>query len=214
MPGTRQNKLIYVRTTFHDDFLLATNNLVTGVDENVARTLSESVGNPDANFTPEAHSMKNLRPLRFSSILSTAVTMSAAFAHLMEMPAKMRYEPSLYVRLHRTLYPNFGRIAGIAEIVAVVTTGVLALWDGERGSKALPLTASAAGSLAAAHGAYWLWVQPANRTMASWPLEAIPPLWYRWRDRWEYTHAARALLVTGALAALVSSVLQSERGRC
>jgi hypothetical protein len=31
------------------------------------------------------------------------------------LPAKMRYEPSLWVRLHRTLYPNFGRIAGPAE---------------------------------------------------------------------------------------------------
>jgi len=43
--------------------------------------------------------------------MSTAVTMTAAVAHLMELPAKMRYEPSLWVKLHRTLYPNFGRTA-------------------------------------------------------------------------------------------------------
>jgi hypothetical protein len=35
--------------------------------------------------------------------MTTAVTMTAAVAHLMELPAKMRYEPSLWVRLHRTL---------------------------------------------------------------------------------------------------------------
>lgn len=43
------------------------------------------------------------------------MTMTAAVAHLMELPAKMRYERSPYVRLHRTLYPNFGRTAGPAE---------------------------------------------------------------------------------------------------
>jgi protein tyrosine phosphatase (PTP) superfamily phosphohydrolase (DUF442 family) len=54
------------------------------------------------------------------SVMSTAVTMTAALAHLMELPAKMRFEPSLWVRLHRTMYPNFGRTAGPAEAAAVI----------------------------------------------------------------------------------------------
>jgi hypothetical protein len=145
---------------------------------------------------------------RFSSIMSTAVTMTAAFGHLMELPPKMHFAPRLYVALHRTLYPNFGRIAGVAEILAVVTTGALAWRLRKQRSKAYPLTASAAGALAAAHGAFWSLVSPANTTMANWPLDSIPPDWTRWRNRWEYTHAVRALLITGALGALVSSVLQ------
>ncbi len=68
------------------------------------------------------------RLLGFSSVMSTALAMTAAVAHLMELPAKRRYERALYVRLHRTLYWNFGRIAGPAEGVAVLTTGVLAWW--------------------------------------------------------------------------------------
>jgi hypothetical protein len=59
------------------------------------------------------------------SLMSTVVTMTAAVAHLMELPAKMRYEPSLWVRLHRTMYPNFGRTAGPAEAAAVASTGLL-----------------------------------------------------------------------------------------
>jgi hypothetical protein len=114
--------------------------------------------------------------------MSTAVTMSAAFAHLMELPAKKRYAPSLYVKLHRTLYPNFGRIAGPAESIAVVTTAGLAWWVRKRNPDAFPLTAIAAGSLAAAHGAFWALVHPANETMSSWKLDAIPPEWTRWRD--------------------------------
>src|SRR5438552_17777116 len=146
-----------------------------------------------------------LRLLRFSSIMSTAVTMSAAFAHLMELPAKMRYEGSLYVRLHRTLYPNFGRTAGPAEAISVITTGVLAFWLRVRRRNGFPLTAAAAGSLAAAHALFWALVNPANTTMSSWPLDAIPPEWTRWRYQWEYTHAVRAILVTGALGTLVAS---------
>jgi hypothetical protein len=53
-----------------------------------------------------------LNAFRLSSIMTTAMTMSAAVAHLMELPAKMHYEAPLYVRLHRTLYPTFGRTAG------------------------------------------------------------------------------------------------------
>jgi hypothetical protein len=146
----------------------------------------------------------------FSSMMTTAVTMSAAVAHLMELPAKMRYEPRLYVRLHRTLYPTFGKTAGISEIASVLTTGALALWMRKQHSKAFPLTAAAAGCLAAAHGTFWAVVQPANRTMASWPLDNIPPDWTRWRDQWEYAHAVRAVLITGALGALAASALKKN----
>ncbi len=145
---------------------------------------------------------------RFSTIMSTAVSMSAAFAHLMELPSKMHYDPALYVRLHRTLYPNFGRVAGTAEILSVLSAGGLAWWARKRRSRTYPLTLAAAGSLAAAHGAFWAYVHPVNKTMPMWSLNAIPSDWADWRNQWEYTHALRAALVTGALGALVWSALQ------
>ena len=146
-----------------------------------------------------------LRLLRFSSIMSTALAMTAAVAHLMELPAKRRYEPALYVRLHRTLYWNFGRFAGPAESAAVLTTGVLAWWLRRRSPTAFSPTAAAAGCLAAAHGTFWAIVSPVNVEMVRWPLDAIPGNWTTARDRWEYGHAACACLLTGALAALVWS---------
>jgi hypothetical protein len=39
-----------------------------------------------------------LNVCRLSSVMATAITMSGAVAHLMELPAKMHYEPPLYVR--------------------------------------------------------------------------------------------------------------------
>jgi hypothetical protein len=145
---------------------------------------------------------------RFSSMMSTAMTMSAVVAHLMELPAKMRYEPELYVRLHRTLYPNFGRAAGPAEAFAVVATGGLAWWSRGRRPDAFPLTAAAAGCLAAAHGIFWSVVQPVNVEMLRWRLDDTPRDWKHWRDRWEYGHAVRAGLVTAALGALTWSFLK------
>jgi len=146
---------------------------------------------------------------RFSSIMSMAVTMSAAMAHLMEMPAKMQYEPSLYVRLHRTLYPTFGKTAGRAEAVAVASTAALAWMEQRQRRSSRRLTLAAAGSLAAAHGIFWAIVQPANVEMMQWRLEAIPRDWANWRNRWEYGHAIRAGLVTAALAVLTWSVVRA-----
>lgn len=149
-----------------------------------------------------------LNAWRFSSIMATAVTMAAAVAHAMELVPKLRYEPPLYVRLHRTLYPPFGRVAGPAEAIAVGATASLAWWTSRHRRRAFPLTAAAAGCLAIAHGVFWSVVQPVNVEMLRWPLDAIPPDWTKWRDRWEYGHAVRAGLVTAALGALTWSVLE------
>jgi hypothetical protein len=148
-----------------------------------------------------------LKVWRFSSVMLTAVAMAAAVAHLMELAPKLTYEPSLYVKLHRTLYPPFGRIAGPAEALAVASSVTLAWWTRKHRPRAFPLTAAAAGCLAVAHGVFWAVVQPANVEMLRWPLDAIAPDWTMWRDRWEYGHAVRAGLLTVALGALTWSLL-------
>jgi len=150
--------------------------------------------------------------LRFTSTMSTAITMSASVAHLMEMRPKMQYDGPLYAKLHRTLYPNFGRFAGIAEVVAVLTTAGLA-WKTRKLGGSFPAVATAASSLAIAHAAFWTCVHPANETIASWDLDSIPEDWERWRDQWEYTHATRAVLATGALAALLTSLIREANPR-
>jgi hypothetical protein len=148
-----------------------------------------------------------LKTWRFATIMLTAFALSAALAHLMELPGKMTYDAHLYVLLHRTLYPTFGRTAGWAEGFALISAVGLT-WRVRRRGAAFPLTATAAVCQVAAMAVFLVFVQPVNRTMASWPLDAIPSDWAAWRDQWEYGHAARALLQTVALAALVLSVLR------
>jgi hypothetical protein len=144
------------------------------------------------------------------SVISTAVAMAAAVAHLLELPAKMRYEPSLWVRLHRTLYSNFGRIAGPAEAIAVISTGVNAWTERRRPETARP-AAFAAACLASTHALYWSVIQPVNVEVVRWPLEEIPRDWTTRRDRWEYGHAVRAGLVAAAFGALVLSRVRAPR---
>ncbi len=148
-----------------------------------------------------------LEALQVSSAMTTALTMTAAVAHGLELPAKMRYEGPLYVRLHRTLYDNFGRVAGPAESASVLGTAVLAWLAWRRASRRAASATAAAGALAAAHAIFWTVVAPANKEMISWPLDAIPPDWKAWRNRWEYGHAVRAGLVTAGLAALIWALL-------
>ena len=104
----------------------------------------------------------------------------------MNLPAKMQYEPPLYVRLHRTLYPTFGKAAGPAEAVAVASTAALAWMARRQEHPSSQLTFAAAGCLAAAHGVCWSVAQPANVKMMMWPLEAIPQDWASSRNQWEY----------------------------
>lgn len=152
-----------------------------------------------------------LNAWRLSSVMSTAMAMSAAVAHVLELRAKRQYEPALYVRLHRTLYSNFGRIAGPSEALAVTMTSLLAWWTRKQEPPAFPMTGTAAGCLAAAHGIFWRVVQPVNVEMVTWPLDEIPDDWARKRDRWEFGHAVRAGLVTAALGALTWSVIDCAR---
>lgn len=148
----------------------------------------------------------------FITIMLVSVTMWALGGHVLELGPKMSFEPHLYVSLHRTLYPNFGRFAGIAEVLSVLSTVVLALRLRHVRTLAVP-TAFAAGFLVVAHVLFWILVYPANVTMAAWPLDQIPDDWTHWRDRWEYGHAARAVLTFAALGLLVGSLLRRGEDR-
>jgi len=119
----------------------------------------------------------------------------------------MAFEPELYVLSHRSLYTYFGWIGGSAELLAIAVTLVLA-WRLRHDRSSFLFVTAAAVLLLAALVAFMVIVLPTNLTMRQWPLDSIPDGWTRLRDRWEYTHAARALLVLGALSALVVSVMR------
>jgi hypothetical protein len=147
-----------------------------------------------------------MRTLRFVTIMLTALSLSAAFAHLLEMPAKLTYDGALWLNLLQTLYPTFGRVSGVCEIGAVVAALVLVVGLRKR-PKAFRWTLLAASCLAATHAIFWIWVAPVNAALVPLSPETLPADWARLRDQWEFAHASRAILQIVALAALVISIL-------
>src|SRR5262245_29156165 len=65
--------------------------------------------------------------LTIATLLIVALSMGMALAHALELPPKMGYDASMYLRLHRTLYLLFGPPLGASiEALAVALSIVLA----------------------------------------------------------------------------------------
>ena len=58
---------------------------------------------------------------------------------------------------------------------------------------------------------FWAFNFPANRATDNWTI--LPPDWETLRQRWEFAHAASALLNLGALIALLEALVGPARQR-
>jgi hypothetical protein len=148
-----------------------------------------------------------IRTWRLAAILLTALSMGAALAHLLELPAKLQLDGPMWLTLLHTLYPPaFGAFGATFEVGAVVAVVGLAFLVRHR-HPAFGWTLVAALCLVAMHAAFWIWVAPVNAALGPLSPDALPTDWAQLRNQWEYTHAARAVLQTLALAALAYSVI-------
>jgi hypothetical protein len=147
-----------------------------------------------------------LRTWRWLTLMFVALSLAPALAHLLEMPAKMRYEGPLWLTISQTLYGAFGTVGGAFEAAAVFTTVVLVLLVRRR-HPSFGWTLLAALCMLLAHAAFWIWLAPVNATVAASTLATLPENWTALRSQWEYTHAARAVLQAVALGALAFSVV-------
>lgn len=149
-------------------------------------------------------------------VLSVAMTMS--LAHALEYPGKMSLSKEEYFAVQKIYYPGF-TYAGATEPVAIILLGILLVFT-PRGTSGFWLTAFALLGAAVMHAIYWLVTHPINQawvkgvelskfgsgffTLGSEPQSDLS--WTRLRDRWEYSHIARACLALAALAALITSL--------
>lgn len=122
-------------------------------------------------------------------------------------PGCARYAFQQPVKVQQTLYaPGFRDLRRRFEVGAVVTTVVLAILLRHQ-PPVYGWAVLAALCMVATHAAFWIWLAPANATIAALKPEAPPANWMALRTLWEYTHAARAVLQIIALGALVYSIL-------
>jgi hypothetical protein len=147
-----------------------------------------------------------LRSWRWLTLMFVALSLAPALGHLLEMPAKMRYEGPLWLTISQTLYGAFGTVGGAFEAGAVITTVVLVLLVRRR-HPAFGWTLLAALCVLLAHAAFWIWLAPVNAAVAASTLATLPDNWMALRTQWEYTHAARAVLQAVAFGALAISIV-------
>ena len=149
-----------------------------------------------------------LKLFRFAAILLVALLCGLAFAHVLELPAKMQYDAVLYITLQKSLYVQWGppNIGGVLEPFAIAATGLLAFFV-RKSKRGMWLSVGALFALLLAFPIVFFWlVAPANAGFLAATLPSIPPNWTDLRSNWEMGHAIRFALQFAALALLVLSL--------
>jgi hypothetical protein len=169
-----------------------------------------------------------LQAIQIISILLVALAMVPAVAHLLEFPGKKRLGKDAYLTVQPIYYPGFTIAGGIGEVGGLVFVVVTLLLT-PPGTPQFWLTLAAVLGMLGMQIIFWLFTQPVNKfwlqstTLGSFggvffsvgaahdrdPGE--PEDWKEIRDRWEYSHIARAgFAVLSFLLLVVAAVTQAE----
>ena len=161
-----------------------------------------------------------LATLQVVTLLLVAVTMALALAHALEFPGKLRLDKETYLKVQAIYYPGF-TVGGSAEFLALIALAALAIFT-PTGTPAFWLTVGSLLAIAAVQAIYWLVTHPVNSVwLKDTKLggagstffdaggkqggEAVD--WTALRDRWEYSHVARAVFGALGLALLSAAVV-------
>lgn len=148
-----------------------------------------------------------LRIWRFITIILAALTMGTAFAHTLELPAKINYNASLYTTISQSLYWGFGHIGGPIEGMTVFLAAPLLLFLVRKQRPAFWWTLAGTVCFALAFIVFLAFTEPMNREILQWSIESVPADWTRVRNQWEYSHVARFILHLIGLCAFQISLL-------
>jgi hypothetical protein len=160
-----------------------------------------------------------VQTLQFLSIILATVGMALSLAHALEYPGKRRLDRDTYFKVQAIYYPGF-TIGGVSEPAAIVAVFALVLFM-PFGTPAFWLTVAALFGLLLAHAIYWAITHPTNKVwLQGQKLGAAGQsffaagrssgegAWTRLRDRWEYSHIARAVLAMLSLIALLAAAVR------
>jgi hypothetical protein len=149
------------------------------------------------------------------TVLIVVMASIPAVAHALELPGKMRLSKDEYAMMQRVYYPGF-TFAGLAEPAGIVMTLILLIRAPENHMVCLIL---AFAGLVGMQVIYWLVTHPVNkvwiegqrlggvsaRFFAAGSDRTESRDWVALRNRWEYSHVARAGCSIVSLVALLVS---------
>jgi hypothetical protein len=150
-----------------------------------------------------------LKVWRFIAVMLAALTLGLGFCHLMQLPARMAWDQYLWVgsTVQGGLYAWFGSVGAMISIAAILVLALNAYFVKEHGRPGYCMALLAALLFALAPVVWWAAVYPVHVELAKWVNGPVPDDWTIWRARWEWGHAAIALIEFLGFAALVWSVL-------
>lgn len=150
-------------------------------------------------------------PLVFFTLLFAALGLAPGFAHLLEMPVKLRYPPEMYFQVTSTLYSHFGIVGSVVQVAALGTA--IAFVVVSRRMPGAGLALAGAILLAVSLVAWGSLVQPVNSAWADGIRAATltPADYTALRPRWEYGHLVAFVLWLGGFCALLAAALRSPR---
>jgi hypothetical protein len=156
-----------------------------------------------------------LQLLQIVTLVLAAITMALSLSHALEYPGKLRLGEKDYRVVQTIYYPGF-TFGGASEPAAIILTFVLLL--ATPASLAFWLTLIALIALVGVQVVFWLVTQPVNK---HWVKDEtlsgagkaffdaggnVEGDWTALRDRWEYSHIARASLAMIAFVLLLVAV--------
>jgi hypothetical protein len=146
--------------------------------------------------------MNAQRVALFVAMVATALALGGAIAHLYELPNKISISREHYLIVQRN-YDGWWQLAYVvaAQLVSIVAALLLS-----RGNAWIFgwLVLALAG-LIGAQAVFWVYTYPADAATFSWTV--LPEAWQALRARWEYSHAAGAILQLVSFVALVVACL-------
>jgi hypothetical protein len=149
--------------------------------------------------------MRAATAARFLSLLFCALALAPALAHLLELPSKIGLPRDEYFVVQQ-IYRGWWML-GIVVFGALLSTLALTIVVRKRPGELGPaLTAFLC--IVATQAIFWTITFPANQQTANWTL--LPDNWQELRMRWEYSHAASAMLNLVALIAVIIAVLKGR----
>jgi hypothetical protein len=167
--------------------------------------------------------------LQVLTVMLVAVVMGLALAHALEFPGKKRLGRQEYLTTQAIYYPGFTIGGGIGEVLGIVATLLLVILT-PRDNPAFWWTVIAFIAVALTHIIFWVVTQPVNRFWVSqlklpnvaqrfFSVEErdrqgkrLQDKWEALRNKWEYSHIARAVFAAIGLVSLTIAVATYRLG--
>lgn len=144
--------------------------------------------------------------IRFIALLFSTITLAVLLAHLLELPGKMKLSYQDYMTV-QSIYSGWAFL-GIAEIGAIILISIW-LYRERNTRKRFRFLLSALFLFVISLAIFFGFTFPANLQTRNWT--HMPGNWQGLRNKWEYSHALRAILNLGGYSFLIATLLVRKR---